>query len=307
MRNDVLSHLILFVCVFGCGMMWYYLIVCSVQRKCVECGHYYTVRAADRHHLCSKCNTNRIYQCTTPSNTNKHTCRLDEAGLYGRVAKKEFPFTEQHIAKRLSFVHTHINWKDDQWDRVLFSDESTIEMGPHGQVWVQRPLGAAYDPKYMCSKPHHPPSVHMWACFCGNGVGEIDLFHENLEQKKMKAILEEHLLSSSRQYFPSGEWWFLQDNDPKHSSRLVQHWLFNHGVLCMKFPPYSPDLNPIENLWNDLKRRVEKRNARDMAELEQHVKEEWSLTNQSFLSTLAHSMIHRCQAVVTNRGHKCAY
>ena len=42
----------------------------------------------------------------------------------------------------------------------------------------------------------------------------------------------------------SGEWWLLQDNDPKHKSKEVQTWLHNHGVSVLDFPPYSPDLNP---------------------------------------------------------------
>ena len=159
----------------------------------------------------------------------------------------------------------------------------------------------------MRTQLNHPPSVHVWGCFCSHGVGEIDLFHEVLERTKMKDILSAHLLKSSRQFFPSGAWWFLQDNAPKHSSHLVQEWLFNHGILCIDFPPYSPDLNPIETLWSDVKRRVEKRNARNTEELEQHIREEWLLTNQSFLSTLAHSMHHRCQSVLSSHGHKCAY
>jgi transposase len=233
--------------------------------------------------------------------------RLDEAGLFGRIARKEHPFSVDHIRKRLSFAEGYANWTDDQWDMVLFSDETHIEMGPHGQVWVQRPLGAAYDPQYMTNQETHPDKISLWGCFSGRGLGDLEVFSSTLDGPLMKTILSTHLLPSSRRLFPTGAWWFQQDNDPKHTSRLVQSWLFNHGVQQLDFPPYSPDLNPIENLWADLKRRVEKRNARDIEQLEHDVREEWSRTSPIFLARLSHNMHKRCQAVVKNQGHKIAY
>jgi hypothetical protein len=121
----------------------------------------------------------------------------------------------------------------------------------------------------------------------------------------MKDILA-HNLQSARRLF-NGAWWFQQDNAPKHTSRLVREWIHNNGVQCIDFPPYSPDLNPIENIWADLKRRIERRHACTVAELEVHLGVEWEATNPIFLATLAHSMPARCQAVGANNGHKAPY
>jgi transposase len=178
---------------------------------------------------------------------------------------------------------------------------------PTGQVWVQRPLGKAFDSEYMVHKVAHPPRVSAWGCFSGGGLGRIDIFTHNLDAPYMKAILSTHLLPSANLLFTPGQWWFLQDNDPKHRSKLVKDWLHNNGVACIDFPPYSPDLNPIENLWHDLKRRVEQRNAGDIEELKVHLEEEWKKTDLAFLVKLSHSMPKRCLAVVASKGHKTKY
>jgi hypothetical protein len=106
--------------------------------------------------------------------------RLNEAGLFGRVARKEYPFSPVHIRKRLSFANGYGSWTVSQWDTVLFSDEAHIELSPHGQVWVQRPLGTAFDSDYMINRLPHPERVSIWACFSGRGLGDIEIFTDKL-------------------------------------------------------------------------------------------------------------------------------
>jgi transposase len=104
-----------------------------------------------------------------------------------------------------------------------------------------------------------------------------------------------------------GPWSFLMDNDPKHTSKAVQKWMHNHGVTCLDFPPYSPDLNPIENLWNDMARRVEQVQAGTMEVLQEAVAQEWKSTSKGYLQTLVHSMPARCQAVIDAKGEHTTY
>jgi hypothetical protein len=233
--------------------------------------------------------------------------RLIEADLPGRVAKKELDFIEKNLRDRVSFGAGYGNWTKKKWSLVLFSDETHIEMGEHGQVWVRRPVGGALDPKYMAHKEPHPDRVSVWACVSTTGIGRIHIFTDNLDAKLMKDILQTHLIAAARDLFPPGAWWLLWDNDPKHKSILVKQWLHNHGILRIDFPSYSPDLNPIENFWNDLKRRVETHNATTIAELKKHIMEEWNNTSKKYLRTIADSMPDRCKAVVASQGHKIHY
>lgn len=140
------------------------------------------------------------------------------------------------------------------------------------------------------------------------GVGRVELFEDNMDANKLKQILHNNLVQSAQTMYAENEhWWLLHDNDKKFTSRTVKEWLFNKGIQVMEMPPYSPDLNPIENLWSDLKRRVDARRAKDMETLKTVIKEEWECTNVNLCRTLAESMKKRCQRVINNNGNKTKY
>ena len=65
-------------------------------------------------------------------------------------------------------------------------------------------------------------------------------------------ILQQTLLPFVQSVYPDVHR-FMQDNDPKHTSKLGESFLRTNGINWWKTPPDSPDLNPIENLWHELK------------------------------------------------------
>ncbi len=105
----------------------------------------------------------------------------------------------------------------------------------------------------------------------------------------------------------NGAWWFLHDNDKKFHSKLVQDFLFSVGVSHLDFPPYSPDVNPMENLWATMARAVEKHQCETMEELQDAVAEEWDNLDKDHMRSLALSMPHRMAAVIEAKGWHTAY
>jgi transposase len=237
--------------------------------------------------------------------------RLKEAELNGRVAIHTKELSEEHKRKRLSFAEGYRHWTEKNWERVLFSDEKLFYgAGFCGRVWVRRPPGEALNEKYCVDKKPHPVKVNMWGCFTARGLGYCYLFNESLDARLLKRVLGTHLLPSAQLHFqqhPPEQWWFLQDNDPKHSSREIRSWLHNNGIHCLDFPPHSPDLNPMENLWNDLARRVETKQAETVERLQDVVAAEWAATSTDVLVKLAHSMPKRCEAVIDAKGGHTNY
>ena len=192
------------------------------------------------------------------------------------------------------------------WSQVLFSDEKIFwGHGYCGRAWVRRPPGKALDPQYVVIKKAHPVKVNVWACFAASGQGLIHIFEDNLDAKMQKQILVDNLFQSTGKLMdPAKEWFFLHDNDKKFKSHVVQDWLASKSVRCIDFPPYSPDLNPIENLWAVLAREVEKTQNTTTDVLKARVAEVWANACKPLMAELVASMPRRIAAVLeANGGH----
>jgi transposase len=233
--------------------------------------------------------------------------RLDEVNLFGRVAREEDDFDDRIITLRLSFARGFLHFTDAEWDTLIFSDEVHFCLGHHGQVWVQRPPGTAYEPQYC--KPRDEPlaKVTLWGCFCSKGIGTGRIFLGELNSHLYCDILERNLQPTYRRFYPSGVWRFLQDNASPHYTAEVNTWMHNHGVHILEFPPRSPDLNPIENLWHVLKYRVEHRNPRTAEDLERILGQEYKAISKQECATLARSMHSRLLQCIEFQGHKTKY
>ena len=232
---------------------------------------------------------------------------LDDLGMLGRVARYSPPLNEVHRLKRMSFCNGYGCWTLAQWTTVLWSDEASVEMGPHGQRWVQRPRNEEWNPLYTLHKTKHPPKCHIWGCMSAAGVGCCYVFTDYLDKELMVVILRDHLLQSAKLFWPEGSWWFQQDNDPKHTSKVVQAWMHNNGVSCLEWPPYSPDLNPIEQVWTDVKRRVEEAKPKNLEELKEELQAQWYATDAELCQKLVESMPRRMEAARKHGGWMSGY
>jgi len=106
------------------------------------------------------------------------------------------------------------------------------------------------------SRPKHPQKVHVWAGISLQGPTKICIFEGIMNAEFYVNILETTLLPFIAQKFPRGHR-FMQDNDPKHTSGLAASFFERNNVNWWRTAPESPDLNPLENMWHELKVRMD--------------------------------------------------
>ncbi|KAK3548405.1 hypothetical protein QTP70_012647 [Hemibagrus guttatus] len=98
-----------------------------------------------------------------------------------------------------------------------------------------------------------------------------------------------------------------QDNDPKHTGKSTSEWLKKNKMKTSEWPSQSPDLNPIEMLWHDLKKVVHVRKPSNVAELQQFCKDEWAKIPPQRCNRLTASYGKRLIAVVAAKGGPTSY
>ena len=101
----------------------------------------------------------------------------------------------------------------------------------------------------------------------------------------------------------------VEDNDKKHTSKKAVKWKKKQKIQVIPWPSNSPDLNPIENLWSVLKRRVANFHVKCMNELKDKILEEWKkiATDYDLRDSLIRSMPKRCSLVIKNKGKRIKY
>jgi transposase len=230
---------------------------------------------------------------------------MKRAGLKPIKRQRKPLLTDRHKQRRLEFVR---KYKNQDWRLVLFTDEKTFELygrQQHNIVWA-----ASADEVPASAVVKHPPKLHVWGGMSYYGRTKLFVFTGNMDAEFYKSILEERLLLDAREIFDEQLWVLQADNDPKHTSRLVQQWIQDNvprQIPRTDWPANSPDLNVIEHVWAHLQARVYGREPRTLEGLHRILLEEWEATPIEFLQNLVDSMPRRLEAVRLNQGGSTRY
>jgi len=100
-----------------------------------------------------------------------------------------------------------------------------------------------------------------------------DVFFEYIDGERHLEVLETWMPDVKEMFKFTTAWRLQQDNDPVFTYIPARRFLAENHVDLLEWPSNSPDLNPIENLWDRIKREVEKLEPMDLPELEEAIYE----------------------------------
>ena len=146
----------------------------------------------------------------------------------------------------------------------------------------------------------------VWGMISSAGVGPIVRFHGNINASVYKELLRQHALPHLRKGTVETPI-FMQDNAPCHKAKTVLSFLEEEGIAVMKWPPQSPDMNPIENVWKIIGEKAQNRNPQNIDDLWGFLKEEWESITTTFCKKLIGSCGRRCTEVIQCKGKFTKY
>lgn len=237
--------------------------------------------------------------------------RLAEMSLHSRARVTAPQLTPAHRVARLQFAREHENWTEADWAHVMFSDESRFALhSSDGRIRVWRRRGERYA---ACNTAEMVPfgggSVMVWGGITLDARTELHVFQRPSMNARVyiTEVLEQYVMPFAP--FIGEEFLLMHDNARPHVANEVQVYLNEIGVRTLRWPARSPDLNPIEHIWDELGVNIRRRLNPPLClqELRAVLTEEWERIPQEHVANLIRSMTRRLQAVIQARGGNTRY
>ena len=231
--------------------------------------------------------------------------RLHEHGIWSRRPVVKQKLTQAHKVARMRWSRAHQNWRLAQWRNVLFSDEVRIclhHVDGRRRVW-RRPGEEHHEQCVQQKIAYGGGSIMLWGGMSDRGRTQLVRINGNLNaQRYIAEILTPHVQPFAQQV---GQNFILQqDNARAHTARAVTQHLTQNGITVMEWPACSPDLNPIEHLWDQLKQRIDRQvqNNTTLAQVEQIAIQQWHAIPMHRIRRLIRSMTTRVRECVQSNG-----
>ena len=212
----------------------------------------------------------------------------------------------RHKEGRLQFAKKVMSW-NEEGHNIIFSDEKKFNLdGPDGFSFYWHDLRQKDAPRM--SRNFGGGSVMFWAAFTFKESLPLCIVSPKMNADKYTKLLEEVLIPYLKKNDKT-KFQFQQDNAPVHVAKLTKQWFTSKNISQLDWPSLSPDLNPMENLWGILARKVYNNNRQfqNLNDLKECILHSWSEIDETILKSLINSMPNRIFDVIRCNGCKIKY
>lgn len=221
---------------------------------------------------------------------------LKKIGYVKKNATLKIPLSEDHLNSRENWA---IYYNGYDWSNVIWSDETKIcnDSNNKQKIWMLD------DENIIKCKYKYPLKINVWGAIIRNKGLIFKIFENNENSDTYIEILEELIipLCKGKKYI------FQQDNAGPHTSYKLLSFFSKNKIEVMYWPPCSPDLNPIENIWNLVKTRVRKNHYNTIKEMTKEVVKILSDVSIDTINNIIDSMDNRIDALFDNNFNVINY
>ncbi len=229
------------------------------------------------------------------ASTRTYQRTLKKSGILSVLPRSVPDITTVHEQKRKDFADT---WKNYDFNDIFMTDESLFQLHRNKiKVW-----SSSRAPRPTKAIPKFSPKIMVWGAISFRGFYlKIVDGNGTINGQKYCHIVDE-FKDYANTLYPNG-WIIEQDGATPHTARETLKFFQDTNIQYLQWPPNSPDLTPIENVWQVLKNSVERKNPRNVQELRQYILESQHEITPEMRSNLMNSIQKRLE-VCSARGGK---
>lgn len=227
--------------------------------------------------------------------------------LHGRIAAQKPALNKRQLKNRVTFAKAHSlsqGWTAEKWQKVDFSDESSVELHPKRRQYCRRPAGKRLDPRFtQKTVKFGGGKIMVWGYIQYGGARGICRVEGNINSIKYQEILASEYIPN----YKKGQI-LQQDGAPCHTSGSTMKYLRGKKIKVLQaWPAQSPDMNIIEHIWGKMKEEAWKAKPKNLEQLWEACLAAFYGIPDDFVNNLYDSLPNRMATVLQAKGSHTKY
>ncbi len=253
---------------------------------------------------------NQGVQNTISEGTTRQT--LKQMGYSSRRPHRVPLLSAKNRKRRIQFIQDHQNLTIEDLKNVAWSDESRFLLQhSDGRVRIWCKEHESMDPSCLVSTVQAGGGVMVWGYFFWHTLGLFVPIEHRVNARAYLSIVADHVHPFVTTVYPSSDGYFQQDNAPCHKAQIISDWFLEHDneFTLLKWPPLSPDLNPIEHLWDVVEREILIMDVQptNLQQLRDAIMSIWTKISEECFQHLVESMPRRTKTVLKTKAGPTRY